>query len=128
RKSVRHRARSPHLCTLWCSRCSFVDLISRCGRGGCYRLGPRLLASRRERFWTNALAQLTIVPAVVLGGVSGISWVRNANSVPRWEAVLLGVSTVLVSIFVFGFHSASVATTPAVLYFPLPLLLWAAVR
>ena len=81
-----------------------------------------------ERFWTNALAQLTIVPAVVLGGVSGISWVRNANSVPRWEAVLLGVSTVLVSVFVFGFHSAFVATTPAVLYFPLPLLLWAAVR
>ena len=81
-----------------------------------------------ERFWTNALAQLTIVPAVVLGGVSGISWIRNANSVRRWEAVLLGVSTVLVSVFVFGFHSAFVATTPAVLYFPLPLLLWAAVR
>jgi len=80
------------------------------------------------RFWTNALAQLTIVPAVVLGGVSGISWIRNAKSVRRWEAVLLGVSTVLVSIFVFGFHSALVATTPAVLYFPLPLLLWAAVR
>ena len=49
-----------------------------------------------ERFWTNALAQLTIVPAVVLGGVSGISWIRNSNSARRWEAVLLGVSTVLV--------------------------------
>ena len=81
-----------------------------------------------ERFWTNALAQLTIVPAVVLGGVSGISWIRNSNSARRWEAVLLGVSTVLVSVFVFGFQSAFVATTPALLYFPLPLLLWAAVR
>lgn len=81
-----------------------------------------------ERFWTNALAQLTVVPAVVLGGVSGISWIRNANSVRRLEALLLGVSTVLVSVFVFGSHSAFVATTPAVLYFPLPLLLWAAVR
>jgi signal transduction histidine kinase len=81
-----------------------------------------------ERFWTNALAQLTIVPSVVLGGVNGISWIRNANSGRRWEAVLLGVSTVLVSVFVFGFHSAFLATTPAVLYLPLPLLLWAAVR
>jgi signal transduction histidine kinase len=81
-----------------------------------------------ERFWTNALAQLTIVPAVVLGGVSGISQIRNATSVRRWEAVLLGVSTLLVSVFLFGFHSAFVASTPAVLYFPLPLLLWAAVR
>ena len=81
-----------------------------------------------ERFWTNALAQLTIVPAVVLGGVSGISWIRNANSGRRWEAALLGVSTVLVSGFLFGFHSPFVATTPALLYLPLPLLLWAAVR
>ena len=81
-----------------------------------------------ERFWTNALAQLTIVPTVVLGGVSGVSWIRNANSGRRWEAVLLGVCTVLVSVFVFSFHSAFVATTPAVLYLPLPLLLWAAVR
>jgi len=81
-----------------------------------------------ERFWTNALAQLTIVPAVVLGRVSGISWIRNANSVRRWEAVLLGVIIVMVSVFVFGFDSVFVATTPAVLYFPLPLLLWAAVR
>jgi signal transduction histidine kinase len=81
-----------------------------------------------ERFWTNALAQLTIVPAVVLGGVRGISWRRNANSIRRWEALLLGLSTVLVSLFVFGFHSAFVATTPEVLYVPLPLLLWAAVR
>jgi signal transduction histidine kinase len=81
-----------------------------------------------ERFWTNALAQLTIVPAVVLGGVRGISWLRNASSVSRWEALLLGLSTVLVSVFVFGFHSALAATTPEVLYVPLPLLLWAAVR
>jgi len=81
-----------------------------------------------ERFWTNALAQLTIVPAVVLAGVRGISWFRNASSVRSWEALLLSLSTVLVSVFIFGFHSAFVATTPEVLYVPLPLLLWAAVR
>lgn len=80
------------------------------------------------RFWTNALAELTVVPAVVLGGVSGISWIRNLSSLRRWEPIVLGVITILVSIFVFGFHSAFFATTPAVLYFFLPLLLWAAVR
>ena len=75
-----------------------------------------------ERFWTNALAQLTIVPTAVLGGVSGISWIRNANSARRWEAVVLGVSTVLVSVVLFGFDSTFIATTPAVLYLPLPRL------
>lgn len=81
-----------------------------------------------ERFWTNALAQLTIVPTIVLGGVSGISWIRNATSGRRWEAVVLGVGTVLVSVALFRFDSTFIATTPAVLYLPLPLLLWAAVR
>ena len=81
-----------------------------------------------ERFWTNALAQLTIVPTVVLGGVRGISWIRNASPGRFVEAILLGVSTALISVFVFGFDSGFVATIPAVLYFPLPLLLWAAVR
>lgn len=81
-----------------------------------------------ERFWTNALAELTIVPVIVLCSSNGISWIRRI-SIARWgEAALLALGTVLVAVFVFGLHGLSPATTPALLYVPLPFLLWAAAR
>jgi signal transduction histidine kinase len=81
-----------------------------------------------ERFWTNALAELTIVPIIVISGSRGLSSIRNA-SFARWgEALLLALGTVLVTLFVFGSQLVPAASTPALLYAPLPLLLWAAVR
>ena len=81
-----------------------------------------------ERFWTNALAELTIVPVIVICGSEGLSSIRKA-SFARWsEAALLAVGTLLVTISVFGSQLVSPARTPALLYAPLPLLLWAAVR
>jgi integral membrane sensor domain MASE1 len=81
-----------------------------------------------QRFFTNALAVLTIVPPIVLCGSKGISWIREI-SVARWaEAALLAIATVLFSICIYGPMRPSPATTPAVLYLPLPLLLWAAAR
>jgi signal transduction histidine kinase len=81
-----------------------------------------------ERFWTNALAELTIVPAIVLWSSNGISWIRRI-SLARWaEAALLAAGTVLVAVLVFGLQGLSPATTPALLYIPLPFLLWAAAR
>ncbi|HXY06807.1 MAG TPA: MASE1 domain-containing protein [Terriglobales bacterium] len=81
-----------------------------------------------QRFWTNALAALTVVPTIVLVSSEGISWIRKASVARCCEAGLLAVGTVLVSILVFGFQPVSLASTPALLYVPLPLLLWAAVR
>lgn len=81
-----------------------------------------------ERFWTNALAELTIVPAIVLGGSNGISWIRRVSLARYSEAALLAVSTVLLAVLVFGSERSSPSTTPALLYLPLPLLLWAAAR
>lgn len=81
-----------------------------------------------ERFWTNALAELTIVPAIVICGSEGLSSIRKA-SFARWsEAAVLAAGTLLVTISVFGSQLVSPARTPALLYAPLPLLLWAAVR
>jgi signal transduction histidine kinase len=81
-----------------------------------------------ERFWTNALAELTIVPVIVLCSSNGMSWIRRI-SIARWgEAALLGLGTVLVAVLVFGLQGLSPATTPALLYVPLPFLLWAAAR
>ena len=81
-----------------------------------------------ERFWTNALAELTIVPAIVLCSSNGISWIRRVSAVRYLEAALLAVGTALVAVLVFGLQSLSPSTTPAVLYLPLPFLLWAAGR
>jgi signal transduction histidine kinase len=44
------------------------------------------------------------------------------------EAALLAVGTVVVVVLVFGFQPFSPSTTPALLYLPLPFLLWAAAR
>jgi len=81
-----------------------------------------------ERFWTNALAELTLVPAIVLWSSNGISWLRRASAAQYLEAALLAVGTVLVVVLVFGFQPFSPSTTPALLYLPLPFLLWAAAR
>jgi len=81
-----------------------------------------------ERFWTNALAELTIVPPIVICGSRGLSSIRKA-SLARWiEAALIAAGTLFVTISVFGSPLLSPARTPALLYAPLPLLLWAAVR
>jgi two-component system sensor histidine kinase UhpB len=81
-----------------------------------------------QRFWTNALAELTIVPAIVICGSGKLASIRKA-SLARWgEALLLGAGMVLVTVLVFGSQLVSPARTPALLYAPLPLLLWAAVR
>lgn len=81
-----------------------------------------------ERFWTNALAELTIVPLIVLCRSNPISWIRRAGIVRVAEAALLAIGTVLVAVVVFGLKAVSPATTPALLYVPLPFLLWATSR
>jgi signal transduction histidine kinase len=81
-----------------------------------------------ERFWTNALAELTIVPTIVVSSSYGVSWIRKATVARCCEAGLLAVGTVLISVLVFGLQPVSLVNTPALLYVPLPLLLWAALR
>src|SRR5580692_6298865 len=99
---------------------AFTVVVTRWGRG----YWPLSF----ERFWTNALAELTIVPLIVLSGSSPISWMRRAGIARVGEAALLAIGIVLVAIGVFGLKGVSPATTPALLYAPLPFLLWAASR
>jgi len=81
-----------------------------------------------ERFWTNALAELTVVPVIVTLISHGVSRGRKDGAGRRSEAGLLAVGTLLVTVAVFGVPSLSPATTPALLYAPLPFLLWATIR
>jgi two-component system sensor histidine kinase UhpB len=81
-----------------------------------------------QRFWTNALAELTVVPTIVIWSSNGISWIREANAARWCETALLGLGTASVTVLVFGLRPVSPVTIPALLYAPLLLLLWAMVR
>jgi PAS domain S-box-containing protein len=80
------------------------------------------------RFFSNVLASFTFVPAIV-------SWV-TVDPIPlrhNARAQLLEIAVLLVGLFtvsvaVFDSASTSVSGTPALLYLPLPFLIWAAVR
>src|SRR5262249_44887112 len=81
-----------------------------------------------ERFWTNALAELTIVPSIVLCSTNCVSWILRASPLRICEAALLFLSAALVTFLIFGLHPISAATAPALLYVPILLLLWATAR
>lgn len=81
-----------------------------------------------ERFWTNALAELTIVPVIILWASNGIDWIKNAGVSRFVEGGLLGLSVLFSTFLVFGFAPISPSTTPVLLFIPLGLLLWATAR
>jgi two-component system sensor histidine kinase UhpB len=80
------------------------------------------------RLFSNMLATMTLVPTIVIFRLTGIHSLRKAT-LSRWvEAGVLTASIVLVSFFVFGGPYEAQNSVPALIYAPLPLLLWAAVR
>jgi signal transduction histidine kinase len=103
---------------------SFLDaaVVVSTGWGRAYwRLGT-------TRFFTNTLAELTVVPTVVVWWANGVSWIRQATLARYLEAVLMVGAIVIISFLVFGSLPSLAGDIPALLYAPLPLLLWAAVR
>jgi PAS domain S-box-containing protein len=80
------------------------------------------------RFTSNVLAALAIPPVIVLWITRGAVWLKAASWTRYAEAVVLCAGLVAVSWFVFGWQTPGSAHSPAVLYLPLPFLLWAAVR
>lgn len=82
----------------------------------------------RVRFLSNVLATLTLVPVIITWANGGIAAVMRAPY-RRWvEGTLLATGLVVVGIAVFSSQSAIADRTPSLLYWPWPLLLWAAVR
>jgi len=79
------------------------------------------------RLSSNIVADLTIVPTIVIFGVKGLSWFRRANLWAYSEAVVLTVGTVVVNLLVFG-RESGVGTFWAFIYAPLLLLIWALLR
>jgi signal transduction histidine kinase len=82
----------------------------------------------RQRFLTNVVPTLTVTPLIVLTVEGGIARIRRASSRRHAEFGLLAVALLAVGIPVFGWWQPGPGILPALLYAPLPLLLWAAVR
>jgi signal transduction histidine kinase/integral membrane sensor domain MASE1 len=81
----------------------------------------------QTRFFSNALATLTLVP-VIVGVADLFPWVR---SIPprRWiEAAAGGIALLAICWVLFVLQEPGPGTSPALLYAPLPLLVGAAVR
>jgi len=78
------------------------------------------------RLSSNVLAQLTIVPSIVILAQNGTSWIRKTSPAKAFEAGVLAVAIVFASVLAFGNSNAS--SIPALIYTPLPFLIWSAVR
>ncbi len=80
----------------------------------------------RMRFFSNVLASLTLVPLIVTWGRGGLPSFRHTF----WKGLevgLLGAGLFIVGLVSFNVRNTG-QTRPSLLYLPLPLLLWAAIR
>ena len=82
----------------------------------------------RIRFFSNVLAILAFVPMIVSWGHRGVARMRDIPPMRALEGAVLASSLLVVCTAVFARSPAAGNTTPALLYAPLPLLLWGAVR
>lgn len=79
------------------------------------------------RLFSNVLGELTLVPMIVLAGLGGFRCFREADTARKVEATSLALLTMAISLLIFAEEPVR-NSIPELLYAPLPLLLWAAVR
>src|SRR6266480_4207631 len=80
----------------------------------------------RIRFTSNVLAALTLVPFIVTWSADGLAWLGKIRRARFLEAVLLLFG--LLSVNAVVFYKLGPTADSALLYLPLPFLIWAAVR
>ena len=91
--------------------------------------GTRYWIEWRNLGISNAVTAVVLIPAFLLGGHQlFVKRTRPLSSRRALEAVLVGACTVVLGIFVFDNTPAGPTTSPALLYAPIPLLIWAALR
>ena len=82
----------------------------------------------RMRFFSNMLASLTLVPLIVTWRRFEFSALHSSSWKRYLEAGLLAAGFLIVGLVSFSSKTTGPDTRPALLYLPLPLLLWAAIR
>ena len=82
----------------------------------------------RLRFFSNALAALILVPVTITWVNAGLQAIQHTVRHRRVEWALIFLGLLVTSVLIFEHGQSDPAITPALLYAPLPFLLWAAVR
>src|SRR5688572_1212364 len=82
----------------------------------------------RQRFLSNALATLTLVPAMVMIGTSSFTHVRTMRWTRFLEGALLATATPVIVHFLSVWYGHAPRGTLGLAYTLLPLLFWAALR
>ena len=77
------------------------------------------------RLFSNMLADLTVAPTIIVLVLNGRQWLQRLTRSRLVEATLLVAALVVVSGLVFGLQNP---TIPALMYTPLPLIVWIVVR
>ena len=82
----------------------------------------------RMRVFSNVLASLTLVPLIVSWRHTELSFLRSASWKRYLEVGLLAIGLLAVGLLSFSVKMAGHDARSTLLYLPLPLLLWAAIR
>jgi signal transduction histidine kinase len=82
----------------------------------------------RMRVFSNVLASLTLVPLIVSWRRTELSLLRSASWKRYLEVGLLAIGLLAVGLLSFSVKMAGHDARSTLLYLPLPLLLWAAIR
>lgn len=82
----------------------------------------------RVWFLGNALGHLTLTPVIILWISSGAGWIKQVPTNRLIEGLCLALSLFVVGFFSLGIEIGAAINLPVLLYTPLPVLLWAAIR
>jgi PAS domain S-box-containing protein len=82
----------------------------------------------RSRFFGNVLAELTLVPLIVTWTHVDLAALRRVSFRTLAEIAGLGVGLLAVCVPIFVWRESGLGGIQALLYAPLPFLVWAAVR
>lgn len=81
-----------------------------------------------ERFVSNALTTLILSPVILVIANRWRDWLPQATPRRCLEAAVLTISVLAVGVLVFGTDAIAMTGQSALLFLPLPFLIWAAVR
>jgi signal transduction histidine kinase len=82
----------------------------------------------RTWFLSDALGLLIVTPLIILCFREGFSWLKSVSRNRVLEAMGLTLSLLVVCYFALGGAVGAASNFPALLYAPVPFLLWAALR
>jgi PAS domain S-box-containing protein len=82
----------------------------------------------RMRFFSNALAEFTLVLAIIVWSKTDIAFWRRLLPKRIFESICLAAGLFIVTIIVFDSKEVDRSASTALLYAPLPFLLWSVAR